>query len=97
MELRKYLSSIGQWPPPWCAFYSGYDNLAYGEEPKKLKSVEASNDEKTIRLIAEYKDKDFSAVIAIEDLNIRLEIINLLDRNIGRKINEIGSLDIQIS
>ncbi|MCG2779017.1 MAG: hypothetical protein L6406_25360 [Desulfobacterales bacterium] len=94
MELRKYLSSIGQWPPHWCAFYSECDNLASDEKPEKLKSVEASKDEKAIRIIAEYEGNDFSAVITIEDLNIWSKTFKLLDKNIGIKIKEIGSLDI---
>ena len=94
VELTKYLSPMGQWPPTWGGFYNRGDALPRGEEPEKLVSVTEDDFDKTLVLTVQYKGNNFLGIMTIEDTAARSMLKRMFGENIGMSIKAIGSLDV---
>ena len=92
MQLKDYLS---EWPPSWGGYYGRGSNIQTPVEAI-LTSVKQFERNQTITLVVSHEDQEAEGTITEEDSEFRLRLLKVFQKNIGRSIKKIGSVDIQL-
>ncbi|UCG12202.1 MAG: hypothetical protein JSU72_17130 [Deltaproteobacteria bacterium] len=96
MLLRNHPKLQHQWPPDWIGLYNRDYKIPAGEKPERLIFVEESRWEPAIILTARYQGQKITAAINIEDAQFRSDLCRILQENVGKSIEGIGSLVVPL-
>jgi hypothetical protein len=85
---------VRNWPPVWTK--ASLDNKAVQGEVGILRSVHFSNydESHSFLLIIEHESAYYVGTVLFDDITFHRQMIDLLQRHIGRSIKEIGDLDL---
>jgi hypothetical protein len=85
---------VRNWPPVWTK--ANKDNKAVQGEVGILRSVHFSDydESHSFLLIIEHESAYYVGTLIFDDMTFRRQMIDLLQRHIGRSIKEIGALDL---
>ena len=100
MELRSHPRMTWQghpnWPPKWTGPHGPQNPLPEGEVGvlTRVETTDPSLIAPHCILIIRYNNEDYLGSLYFDDEDFLTEICDLLQSYIGRRISEIGSLDI---
>jgi hypothetical protein len=98
MQLRNHPlmshSGIRNWPPKWGI--TQRDNKPLRGEVGFLEYAQKPYGQKLI-IVMKLDDHKYTAILMFDDATFCKQIYNLLQQNIGRRIEEIGDLDLSFT
>jgi hypothetical protein len=98
MQLRNHPlmshSGIRNWPPEWGI--TQRDNKPLRGEVGFLEYAQKPYGQKLI-IVMKLDDHKYTAILMFDDATFCKQIYNLLQQNIGRRIEEIGDLDLSFT
>jgi hypothetical protein len=85
---------IRNWPPKWGI--TQHDNKPLIGEVGILEYAQKPYGQKLI-IVMKLDDQRYTAILMFDDTTFCKQIYNLLQQNIGRRIEEIGDLDLSFT